>query len=507
MNRGLETATIGLLAAGVVYAFYAPLSAMVSQWAVSPMYSHGYTVPLISAWMVWAQRGVFARTPAQPARIAAAPVLAVALLMLGGGALTAVQVVQQVGFVLTVAGIVLFLFGWRYLVLAGPAIAYLLFMVPFWEAFTEPLHEPFQQNSASLGVAILELVRIPVHHEGTMITLPNVVLEVARECSGVNYLVAVMALALPLAWIRLRTWSRRLILILSSLAIAALANGLRVALIGVLAYLEVGSPLHGPFHVLHGLFVAGIGYVVLFAGLHFLEQEPDAAVEPGALSPVRWRAADAGGLAVVFWTIVFVGSAPASSPVALAKPLGLLSMNLGSWQADMSRGQRAPRVSAWNNADEHVQRRYSNATDTFATVDVWYFAAQRQGRELIGSGVDELHRRARPATLPLPDGASLTANRVVWTGPDEVGLFWYEIGGATEAGRYSTKLKTAWQAIRSRRSDAAAILITAPAARGDEARVFQRLDQLAAQIHGELAAHWPTNAQSPAPARGETTGD
>ena len=45
-----------------------------------------------------------------------------------------------------------------------------------------------------------------------------------------------------------------------------LANGLRVALISALAHWEFTSALHGPMHVLHGLFVAAVGYVVLFLG-------------------------------------------------------------------------------------------------------------------------------------------------------------------------------------------------------------------------------------------------
>jgi EpsI family protein len=402
--------------------------------------------------------------------------------------------------VLTVPGIILFLFGTRYLLIAAPAVAYLLFMVPFWEAFTESLHQPFQENSAILGVALMKAVRVPVYLEGTTIALPNITLEVARQCSGVNYLIAVLALALPLSWIRLRTWSRRIILIVSSLLIAALANGLRVALIGTLSYLDIGSPLHGPFHVLHGLFVAGIGYVVLFAGLRFLEPADAAApAEAPPLPPIRWRAADAYGLAVVFWMVVFVGIGAASAPLTLAKPLELMPMNLESWRADISRAYQPPRVTAWAGADEHLQRRYSAASGTAAVVDIWYFGAQRQDRELVSSGVATLHRGAERRVLPLAGGGTFSANRVRFPAQGEVGMFWYEIGGVAEAGEYSTKLKSAWRTLRARRSDAAAVLITAPAMAGAEERVLGEIETLATQLHQQLAGHWP-------PANGADTG-
>ena len=121
---------------------------------------------------------------------------------------------------------------------------------------------------------ILQLVGVPAYHEGVTLHLPTITLEVARACSGVNYLIAVLALGLPLGYLYLPSLPRRAILIVSAVIIAAVSNSLRVALIGMLAYWEIGSPLHGPFHVLHGLFVSGIGYVVLFAGLRMLTPRP-----------------------------------------------------------------------------------------------------------------------------------------------------------------------------------------------------------------------------------------
>ena len=88
--------------------------------------------------------------------------------------------------------------------------------------------------------------------------------------------------------------------------VAALSNGLRVALIGVLAY-QFDAPLHGPVHMLHGLFVAAIGYVVLFAGLRWLargEGPLPAAKVPGALRPVlRVPVFPVAVLALAFWWV------------------------------------------------------------------------------------------------------------------------------------------------------------------------------------------------------------
>ena len=186
------------------------------------------------------------------------------------GRLGGIQVLEQVAFLVSLTAAVLILFGVEYLRVAWASLAYLLLMVPFWDGLTEGLHEPFQQRSAAIGVWLLHVIGVPAFREGTFITLPNLQIEVARVCSGVNYLVAVVAFGLPLGYVFLRDNWRRLALLVVAVVVAALSNGLRVALICTLVYYDVGSPLHGPFHVLQGLFVAGVGYVVLFAGLRVL---------------------------------------------------------------------------------------------------------------------------------------------------------------------------------------------------------------------------------------------
>ena len=107
----------------------------------------------------------------------------------------------------------------------------------------------------------------PVYRDGTFIYLPNQTLEVAQVCSGVNYLVAIAAVGIPLAYLSRSTVARRTALVLFGVIVAVIANGVRVALIGFTAYHGlVTGDLHGPGHVFHGMFVAVAGYVALFLG-------------------------------------------------------------------------------------------------------------------------------------------------------------------------------------------------------------------------------------------------
>ena len=481
-----------LLGAGLLAVYADPLIAMVRLWDVSPMYSYAFTVPPIALYLLWTRRRELRQHAPRPAWVAGGMVLAAALLMLVLGELAAIQIIQQVSFLVALVGFVLVLFGATHLTIAAPALGYLLFMVPFWDVFTEQLHWPFQNNSARLGVALLHGIGVPAYREGTIIALSNVTLEVARECSGVNYLVAVLALALPLSYLRLNGWRSRALLIGSAIGIAALANGLRVALIGALVHWNVGSPLHGPFHVLHGLFVAGTGYVVLFVGLRILESRQANAAEmtstpavPGASS---WSLTTVSVLAAACWLLAMVGTAPAAVRVALSKPLDQLPSQIGGWTRDFAGAQAMNAPTDWSQADSQILRSYSRTNGQPATVQIWYFEAQGKDSELVNFQVAALHRDAVQRTIPATSGTAFTAN--VTRPQGKVALFWYEIDGVPEAGQYAAKLKSLWTAATSGRSNAAAIMVSAPSTGTSDDETVASLQDLASHVHAALGKHW-----------------
>jgi EpsI family protein len=482
--------------AGVLFAFWAPLRSMLGLWSGSPMYSYAYTVPFISAFLVWSRRHEIMRQPPKPALIAGSIVLAGSILLLLIGQLASVQTLQQLAFVPAVVAIVLLVLGGQHLKLCAGGIVYLLFMVPVWDVLTESLHEPFQHNSAKLGVALMHAIGVPAYRDNTVITLPNVVMEVARECSGVNYLIAVLALALPLSYLRLRGIWRPTVLIASSIAIAAFANGVRVALIGTLAYKDIGSPLHGPFHTLHGLFVSAVGYIVLFAGLHFLQSDSDlpaTSTSDADASPAARRSASvpfsALALAVAFAVVGVVAIGLKPRPVPLPSPLDTLPSRLGAWSIDAFASRNTDTALSIWNADQHLTRTYRSSQGQKVTVDVWYFEVQRQSREVINAKSAELHRTSTPIALTLPGGAVLNANMLKVQEDGQFGLFWYDIGGVAESGEYAAMMRSIWNGFASHRNNAAAILVRAPSDTGKGDDAVAALKQFAEELYPALTPY------------------
>ena len=433
--------------------------------------------------------------------------LAVWAILVVAGHAGGVQVLQVVALIVGLVAALLLVEGWPRTRALWAPLAYLWLLVPVWDAFTEPMHEPFQQASAAMGVALLHLTGIPALRDGTFISMPNLQIEVARACSGINYLVAVLALGLPLAYIRLTTFSRRFLLVASAVTIAALANGLRVALIGLLAHYDIGSPLHGPFHVLHGLFVAGIGQVVLFSLVGFLARsERRQAVAPVAPVPAPAprspaRLAPALALLLVVWGVAGVTAADRPAPVPLAAGLDTLPAFLGPWAAEPS----APSgLDWWPTADARLTRRYRTATGDVADVQIAYFSAQAQAHEVVSYRAGPLHRQATPlAAADASSGPPIPVNLAYDSRDGELRalVFWYELDGVVETTPLAAKMRTLWHALGRRRTNGAAVMIAMPVATTADASRVATLAALAARIHAALGTSLPGRAPAGAGAR------
>lgn len=487
-----------LLVAAFLFAQIEPLRGMVALWDVSPMYSYGYLVPLISGYLIWSRRKQLAVLPVSPALPLGGLLLAVWTVMVLGGALAGIQIVQQVALVPGVVGIVLCLFGLAHAKVAWAGLAYLLLMIPIWDGFTEPLHVPFQNVSAAIGVEFVRLAGVPAYRQGTFIDLPTMNIEVARACSGVNYLVAVLALGLPAGYLYLRSPWRRVLLLGVALAVAALSNSLRVALICVLVYLEVGSPLHGPAHVLHGLFVAGVGHAVLLVGLWVLGR--------GEAAPPATAAADAPALsarlrelrpAIVFGLPVFFAAVAAyprlhePAPVPLRAAAIALPQTLGDWTADPFASPSS--VDWWQGADHQVVLRYRHPSGLSADVLVAYYGVQRQSREVVTHLSADLHRRSRAQTLSVGGGTPVSVNVAEQTvdGRTRVTLFWYELDGVVETRPLRAKLRTAWHAIGRGNTNGTVVLLRSDVPEGTGATALAPLEDLTQRVYVALAGTLP----------------
>lgn len=466
--RASAVALALLVAAAFLFCFARVLEAVAHQWWASDAYSYGVLVPVISLYMLWLSRARLAGTASRPSWPLGLGLLAAGLVLHVAGDVGALLAAQEIAVVVCLVGAVALALGPSVLRVVWPPLAYLLLMFPFWGLLTEPLHYPFQLLSASLGTTMLELAGIPAYRDANYIELPNAVLDVARACSGVNYLVSVIAIGVPLAYVFLSGAGRRVLLVGMAVGLAVLANGLRVALIGWLASSGISSDPYGPFHALQGMSVAAVGYAVLFAGLGLLTgrepRHPAAAL--GRPHAGRALAAAAPRLMapLAVTLVLFLGAGGyVRVRTALEEPprtdLRAVPLVVGAWTAD---GTRPPFVAAaLLDPDVMLSRRYREPSGRAVDFHVAYFASQGQGHEAATSAGDAVLGGSVRAELRLGPEVSLSVNERRLSVSEGGGLlvYWYNVGGRATGSRTAAKLYTLRDGLFRGRTNAALVAL------------------------------------------------
>jgi len=266
-ERTLATFPLGhlvlaVLAIGVAYASIVP--GMVMDWYHDENYSHGFLVPLISGYFLWEKWPELKTARLQPSN-AGLVVVVGSLLLLLLGFVGREFFTMRSSLVFLLAGIILFWCGREVLRLTALPIAFLLFMVPLPYIVYDAMAFPLKLLVAKYSVLALKVMGITVLREGNIIMFPQTVLEVADACSGLRSLMSLLALAVAVAFMTLKSPGKRLILIISALPIALVTNMFRVIATGVLAQYYGAGAAEGFFHEFAGLAVFAVAMVLLLA--------------------------------------------------------------------------------------------------------------------------------------------------------------------------------------------------------------------------------------------------
>ena len=261
-----EWLALGLAVAATVALYVPILIVLVGDWTEYPSLSHGFAVPLISAYLLWNRRHLLAEASVKGS-LTGLPVIVAALAMLVIGSLGGESFVARLSLPLTLVGVVLFLMGERVLRQAWVAIAYLAFMIPLPYLTLKALTYQSRLFDAGLTATALGWLGVPVLQNGVMLQLPNMTLEVADECSSVPAIAALLALGAAYAQLQARpTWIRAA-LTLAAAPLGLLSNIIRLILTALSAYHLGPIALNNVIHKFNGTSVF-LATVVLLVVLH-----------------------------------------------------------------------------------------------------------------------------------------------------------------------------------------------------------------------------------------------
>lgn len=397
---------------------------MLGQWWDSSTYNHILLVPAILAWLVWQRRHEVRRImPCAwwPGLIA----VAAAILLWALGALAGLNLFRQAGAVALLPASALLLLGPRAFAGLLFPFAYMAFLVPFGDELVPPL----QTITAKLTVALVHLSGVPANIDGVFIDTPAGLFEVAEACSGVKFLIAMVALGVLVANVCFRSWRRRAAFMALCVAAPILANGIR-AWGTIYAAQYIGAERAGGVdHLIYGwVFFAVVIALVLGLSWRFFDRGTDEAmIDPEAIAvdPLLARLARAGGsmLPLIGALALFCAGGlawvRAADAMAAPMPARIVLPEVPGWR----RIDYAP--AAWwepraQGADHRLLGSYADANGRRVDVFFALYAAQDEGREAGGFGEGALRPESGwDWTSPGPDVAQGKSDRLLHGGKVE----------------------------------------------------------------------------------------
>jgi exosortase len=260
-----------ILAALSLWLYGPTIYHLVLQWAATDSdFSHGFFVPLFSAFVLWQERRRLSEIILKPSW-SGLVLIALALCVLIVGRLGAELFLARVSMLVLIAGLVVLFAGWNFFRAVFFPWAFLLLMIPIPTLVFNKITFPLQLLASRVAADVLPWLGVPVLREGNVINLPSVPLNVAEACSGIRSLMSLVCLAIIYGYLMERRIVVRWALALISVPIAVAANSARIVGTGLMVQRWGSERALGFYHIFEGWLVFVACLVLLYLA-HLLIQ-------------------------------------------------------------------------------------------------------------------------------------------------------------------------------------------------------------------------------------------
>ncbi len=150
------------------------------------------------------------------------------------GALDFASIETLCGIGFFIGGFIL-LYGFSAFRAAEFPLLFLLFAVPVPRVPFDFLIYFLQLGSADLTQLFFDLTGLEYIRHGVVFQLPNITIEVAKECSGIRSSIASVIMGVLMGHLFLRGKWRRLIVVLATIPLTIFKNGIRILTLSLLA--------------------------------------------------------------------------------------------------------------------------------------------------------------------------------------------------------------------------------------------------------------------------------
>lgn len=503
----------------LAYMYWDSLVFLFDYWVEKEDYSHGILVPFISMFLVWQLRHRLRETPREQPWWGLI-VIGLGLLLYIVGEFATLFVVLHFSLWVVIIGLVIALIGVRGATVIAFPLCYLLIAIPLPQFFYQGLSSRLQLWSSTLGVGCLQLVGVMAFREGNVIDLGPVQLQVVEACSGIRYLLPLIALALLCAYLfKDRLW-KRVILVASSIPISILINGFRIGMIGVLVELYGQGAAEGFYHLFEGwvLFMVSLG--LLIGEVWLLAKVGNVEPQRSFLERFTWMD-HIDGRTMIHQATPMTARSPGPvylCSVALIAPFALMPTVLMERQEVPPHRQAfvdfPMQIDKWKGTTLALEKQYIDRLrfDDYVLVDyraaqqqpvnfyVAYYRTQKKGQSahspqscLPGGGWEI--QSLRPIEWQVSETSkSLRVNRVVIQKDNQkqIVFYWFKQRDRILTSEYLVKWYLVWDAVSRQRTDGALVRVASPVRPGEsEAEIDERLMTFASAIEPELQRFVP----------------
>ena len=485
--------------------------------------AHGPLILSISIALIFRQRA-WLRAAASDQGFRGVTLLVLGVLLYVAGRVDAAPQLEALSQIPILLGLAGYLLGRAAAARLAFPILFLAFLVPIPGSLLAALTVPLKRVVSGLVVAVLHDAGLPVASSGVVIYVGPYQLLMADACSGLTSLASMGAIAVLFAHAIRAQASRlhRACLVASVLAVALLANVVRVALLCLVTYFAgdaAGAAFHAAAGLLEILFAVGAlwglnaGLGALFAkGLPAPRHEPDSAAR-GARSLKRLWFATA---------LLAAGPALAAylAPQRQMRPdpdlRAIVPARFGGWELVESSQRQVDVALAEDGGgagalyDHVLYRTYADPSGHVVMLALAYGRSQRQEvkvhrPELCYAAAGFDIEVDEPARFALAAGQSIPGRRLVARSPryGEAVSYWIRIGRAYSANPWVTRLLLMQDALNGVVPDGILVRVSTALGGNESAEaLFRRHESFLSALAGALPDGGAPLLVAAAPERG-----
>jgi exosortase len=241
--------------------YYNTLGWLVESWLYNEYYSHGFLVPVISSYIIWNMREELASMEKKQSQYGL-------FIFMGGilvqviSAIWTIRFLSGISLLITIAGVIIYLYGWNFMKKIRFPFLFLILMVPV--PFVDMIAGSAQTISVMATSGVANLIGIQTLREGLILKTSAGLFEVGIECSGINSLISLFTIGIIFAYMLEGSNVMKTTIVLSAIPLAMAGNIMRITSVLAVAGKYGQEAAMNYFHDLSSLLLFSVALAGLF---------------------------------------------------------------------------------------------------------------------------------------------------------------------------------------------------------------------------------------------------